>query len=824
MTRRFQRAWRRSGEVVAGRSTIVLVVATLVTLVFGVGLTRLEFATGDDSYINEGSQVALDNEAYQERFGGETMIVLFTAEDGHTVADLFTEPNLSALGEVESAIRADDRMFAVVSPITALEFTENLVTSGVATDVLIDAVERDPDPDGVAARQASLGVTAARLAAAGEQSFENPAWIEFLLFENTGFTVAEDGSVVAPPDDELVIRRSLEGFIPDTRHALLAGVIEGNADLDALADADAVVEDAVAGSAIEGFDEVVTGTPTYLTDINDYLQGGMLSLGALALATMAVILVLAFRVRWRLVPLLVVVVGVVWAFGLAGFIGLDLSLVVISGLPILIGIGIDFAIQTHNRVEEEVVLDGDESPFAETASRLGPWLVIATVAAAVSFLAMQISRVPMVRDFGVLLAIGIVCLLIAGLVLPLAILGARERRSPTREARESPRIEATVAWFGSAPRWVVGPFLVLAIGAPALGLALEGEVQIESDPINWANPDTDTIRNARTLEEETGFATTLGIYLQADPDGSIFTDEVAQFTHDFTLGELADRDELVAASSLTTTLSYLLAVPDATSLSPTGAQVEAAYEVAPPDIQRLLVTDDGTAAQISLRVGPSSLEERATLIDQLEADIADPPEGRAPLPDDVTATPAGLAVVGVGLLENLTANRAALTVVALAAVALWLVVRLWSVARALLAMVPVLIAVGISATAVALLGITISPMTTVSGPLVAATAGEFTVLILGRYLEERERGRPPDEATHVAARRTGRAFFVSALTTAAGFAVLILSALPLLSDFGMIVALNVSIALLSALVVLPPLLVWTDRRGWMGTPHATAST
>ena len=414
-------------------------------------------------------------------------------------------------------------------------------------------------------------------------------------------------------------------------------------------------------------------------------------------------------------------------------------------------------------------------------------------------------------------------LLVAGLVVPLAILGARERRSPTTVARESPRIEATVAWFGSAPGWVVGPFLVLAIGAPILGLALEDEVEIESDPINWATPDTDTIRNARTLEDETGFATTLGIYLQADGDGSIFTDEVAQFTHDFTLGELAERDELVAASSLTTTLSYLLAVPDATPLAPTGAQVEAAYEVAPPDIQRLLVTDDGSAAQISMRVGPSSLEERATLVEELEAAIADPPDGRAPLPDDVTATPAGLAVVGVGLLENLTANRAALTVVALVAVALWLLIRLWSVPKALLAMVPVLIAVGISATVVALLGITISPMTTVSGPLVAATAGEFTVLILGRYLEERDRGLPPDEATHVAARRTGRAFFVSALTTAAGFAVLILSALPLLSDFGMIVALNVSIALLSALVVLPPLLVWTDRRGWMGTPELPTS-
>ena len=67
----------------------------------------------------------------------------------------------------------------------------------------------------------------------------------------------------------------------------------------------------------------------------------------------------------------------------------------------------------------------------------------------------------------------------------------------------------------------------------------------------------------------------------------------------------------------------------------------------------------------------------------------------------------------------------------------------------------------------------------------------------------------------VAASRTGRAFIVSALTAISGVAVIATSSLPLLHDFGQIVALNVAIALLSALVVLPPMLVWADRRNWV---------
>jgi uncharacterized protein len=128
-------------------------------------------------------------------------------------------------------------------------------------------------------------------------------------------------------------------------------------------------------------------------------------------------------------------------------------------------------------------------------------------------------------------------------------------------------------------------------------------------------------------------------------------------------------------------------------------------------------------------------------------------------------------------------------------------------------MVPVGLAVGLSSIVVGASGIVLSPLPTVSGPLVIATCTEFSVLILARYLEEREHGLEAQAATDQAASRTGRAFFTSAATTIGGFAVLMVSPLPLLRDFGIIVTLNVAIALLAALVVMPPMLVWADGKG-----------
>ena len=130
-------------------------------------------------------------------------------------------------------------------------------------------------------------------------------------------------------------------------------------------------------------------------------------------------------------------------------------------------------------------------------------------------------------------------------------------------------------------------------------------------------------------------------------------------------------------------------------------------------------------------------------------------------------------------------------------------------------MVPVLMAVGAASLVACAFGFKLSPLTALGGPLVIAACTEFTSLILLRLIEERSRGPVAHEAVDVAESRTGRAFVVSALATIAGSAVFALSPLPLLRDFGLIVAINVAVALLSALVVLPPMLVWADEKGWV---------
>jgi uncharacterized protein len=787
-----QRFWAAMAVQFGKHVRLVIAAVVLITLVLGFGLRNLEFATGQDSYLNETDQVAIDNVAYQDLFGGQAMLTLWSSEGEADLVDLLSSSeNRAAMQEAADRLRADDGVLAVIDPVTAITLTENLVVGGaegVAGQMLLGAVARETDPEAAAIRTADAGTTLERLTAAGEQSLDNPAWVDFLLNDNQG-----------------EIRKALRSFFPDREHAQMLTRLVGNADIVEEGETAETVVAATAGLDFEGWDTLTTGAPVLLKDINDYLQGGMLTLGAIALAVMAAVLFLVFRVRWRLLSLGVVVVGLIWAFGAFGYTGIPLSLVTISGLPILIGVGVDFAIQMHSRVEEEVVIDHDAHPIAQTTTNLVPPLIIATIAAVAGFAALQLSAVPMIRDFSVLLSIGIVTLCLVGVVLPTALLGAREYRSRTETGDYSHGVLGRiVVVLGSLPK-ALGPVLVVAgVAIFVGGIFAEGSFRLQSDPEEWVDQSSQVVADIETLRQETGSAAELGYYIQAD---DVFTDDMAAFVHDFVYRETEGNDELLTASSLVTTVSFLLEIPGTTNLPPTGEDVRAVYEAAPPDIQRSLLADNGEALNVVYRVGAGSLEERADLIDAIEERL-DPPEG-------ISATASGLAVVGVGLLRNAEENRALLTYAALALVAVWLVIRLMSVVRALLAMVPVLIAVGGSSLIIAGLGFELSPLTTVSGPLVVAICTEFSVLILVRYLEERRRGCAPKEATDVASARTGRAFVTSALTTVGGFLVLVFSAMPLLRDFGAIVALNVTVALLSALVVLPPLLVWADGKGWV---------
>jgi hypothetical protein len=768
--------YQRLARMIVRRPVAVLVVAAVVIVGLAAGLSGLAFQTDQDTLVDPHSKVFTDNVRYQDQFGGESMLVLVSGDP----VDLFSSANLPALERLEDDLRATPGVATVIGPYSSVQYAKDQLS--VAPGLLGKAAARAEDPD---AFGAALGAELQRLGSAGAAELTNPAFVEFLIYKG-------DGSV----------REAQRSAFPDSTHALLVVQLTGNASIADQGEAADAITAVVGRYDFAGHAVLVTGSPVLLDEINGYLQGGMASLGGIAMVVMLVILAFAFRVRWRLLPLAVMAGGTAAALGGAVLLGIHLSLVTISGLPIFIGLGVDFAIQMHNRYAEQRA-DGDTPEDAATAAvthMAGP-LVIAMVAGAVGFLALRLSAVPMIKDFGLLLCLGVVLLVTAAIVLPLTVLVLADRNRPltsTASVHRPGLIERVVGHLAGLSRGVVVGILAAGTLLAAGGFVVEGRTPIDTEVEHWVSKDSASVADLEDLRAATGFSTQLGVLVEAK---DVTTDDVVAWMYEFQTTELARHPE-----ELVQVASAVGIAADVVGITPSGEDVQTLLGIAPQDIKDAVLSEDHTSANLQFAIGDLSLSGRSALMDSIRADL----RGDLAPPAGVTVTPSGLAVIGVELVKGMEANRQVLTLAALGFVALWLLVHGRFRARSLLPVVPVAIAVGTASFVMWALGFELTPLTTVAGPLVIAVATEFTVLLQARYTEERDRGLTPAEARAMLP-RIGRAFMASGLTLIGGFAVMALSPMTLLRDFGIVVAIDVAIALVSALVLMPALLMLTDR-------------
>ena len=102
-------------------------------------------------------------------------------------------------------------------------------------------------------------------------------------------------------------------------------------------------------------DSLVSGKPVLNYDIKSSMMDSMKTMMITSLIIMVVILLILFPVPFRLLPLFIVLIAVVGTIGVMGLASIPLTMVSMAVFPVLIGLGIDYSIQFHNRYTEELV-------------------------------------------------------------------------------------------------------------------------------------------------------------------------------------------------------------------------------------------------------------------------------------------------------------------------------------------------------------------------------------------------------------------------------------------------------------------------------------
>jgi len=591
---------------------------------------------------------------------------------------------------------------------------------------------------------------------------------------------------------------------------------------------------------------LVTGEPAIVSDLTSSISDSIELLLIAVLAVMAIVLSLVFRGRPRLLPLLSAVLAVALTFGALALVSSSVTVAQVAVLPVLIGLAVDYAIQLQSRAGEALAAGVGASAAGLSAgstserrraamlqaARVGaPTIVTAVAASAAATLVLLLSPVPMVRGFGVLLAVGIaiafVCALTVGSAgfvvsagdvpgarawqisrpaqwLGPAWRGARELLVENPLTRGVSRV--ALGYAVHSPGRVLGVGLVLA----ALGWGLDTQTHVQTNIERLVPQDTASLRNLNTLEHLSGVGGEIDLMISGADVVKPATIEWMSAYESAMLrrfGYSSDRGCGKARLCPAFSLPDLFQREGAKSKLK-AAEVDGLLDTIPPYFSRDVIAPDRRVATLAFGIRLMSLDEQERVIEEMQAALH-PPRG-------VTAQLVGLPVLAAQANAQIASpwRRLETLLAGLAAVALVLLIAFrGDLRRALTPLLPIVLASGWSALILFAVRVPLNPMSVTLGALVIAIATEFSVLLAERHRQERRAGHDAIEALRRTYRHTGAAVAASGVTAIAGFGVLVLSDIAMLRDFGLVTLIDLSVSLVGVLVALPAALVLGEREG-----------
>jgi hydrophobe/amphiphile efflux-3 (HAE3) family protein len=863
------RVFERIARASARRPGRVLAAVALLAVAGALLALRLEPSAATETLVGRGADTYEATERYRERFGDHSVVVLVRGE----LPDVLLTSNLGRLIGLEGCLSGNKPEGETApggrgSPCDRLaELKPVQVVYGPGTFANASAGEIRTQIQAQSQAKAAEATRAARAArrvarAQGKSRAEQErvadsarqlvyaGFVRDLLQVNlryglglTGLPSVDDPNFISalyfdPSRGATTPKARFAYLLPSAEAAVVQVRLKPDLTDEQRAEAVALVREGVRMPEWDMKGDAtytVTGAPVVAEDLADALAGSTLRLLLIGLVLMAIVLALVFRSGLRLVPLAVALAAVAVTFGGMSLLGAPLTMASIASLPVLLGLGVDYAIQYQARVQEE----GDAPRAARVAA---PVIATAALATSVAFLVLLLSPVPMVRSFGLLLVAGIGIAFALALTAGTAALSLRGRGAPgdsalarsvrgAGELLERPgRALARPARRagGAAVRTALrrpGRVLVVGLALAAVGWAADSRTEVVSDIERLVPQDLRAVQDLQALQEATGVAGEVDVVVE----GSDLTQPaVVRWMRDYQTAVLrrygysaergCARAELCPALSLSDLFRSEASASD-------RARIRSLLDAVPPYFSQAVITDDRRTAALAFGIRLVSLERQQEIIDDLR-DRLDPPPG-------VTARLAGLPVLAAEANANLSdpLRRLAMLLLGLIAVLVVLLVvgrrrrGSWRGAwqRAWVPLVPIALATGWSGLVLFLLRVPLNPLSAALGALVLAISTEFAVLLAARFEAERAAGFEPAEALRRTYRSTGAAVLASGATAIAGFAVLALSDVRMLRDFGLVTVVDLTVSLLGVLALLPAVLVLAERRAAVRAVDAPAA-
>lgn len=178
----------------------------------------------------------------------------------------------------------------------------------------------------------------------------------------------------------------------------------------------------------DGVEIYITGNPQIRNTILDLLvKDAVYTLSIAAILIFILLLILERSLTKSILVFSPLVFGLAWTLGIMGLLGIKLSVATVGIGAMILGLGIEYGVFIVSRYNEERRNGSSQEALNITLKEVGHSVIGSGTTTIAGFLALGLSTIPMLRDLGFSLALGITCALIAAVIINPSLIILEER-------------------------------------------------------------------------------------------------------------------------------------------------------------------------------------------------------------------------------------------------------------------------------------------------------------------------------------------------------------------------------------------------------------
>ena len=540
-----------------------------------------------------------------------------------------------------------------------------------------------------------------------------------------------------------------------------------------------------------------------------------------------IILVMAILLRsvWgTLATLLVIILSIITAIGMAGWLGIQLTPPSASSPTMIMTLAVANCVHVLVTFLQKLRKEESKSAAMIESLRINLQPIFLTsITTAIGFMSMNFSDAPPFRDLGNIVAIGVV----SSFFYCIALLPALMLLSPVRVNAARSR---SVAGMDALADFVVSYRRPVLWGMSLLVVSLVAFIpnnELNDEFIKYFDEQVDfRVDTDFTTDNLTGLYN-ISYSLEAGEAGGISEPDFLNKLEEFAVW-YRQQPEVMHVNTLSDTMKRLnknlhgddpgwYRMPDQRSLA---AQYLLLYEMSLPyglDLNNQINVDK-SATKLDVSLQSISSNQTIALEERAQQWLA----GNAPQSMQVHGASPSVMFSHIGA-RNIRSMLTG-TTLALVLISLILVFALRSLRIGLISIVPNLVPAGM---AFGLWGVLVGEVGLALSVVTGMTLGivvDDTVHFLSKYLRaRREEGLSSADAVRYAFHTVGTALWTTSMILIAGFMVLTQSPIKLNSGMGLLTAITIGLALFADFLLLPTLLMKLDKKERYEKPVAAGT-